>query len=213
MQRKLFFKRFSSDVVYVFILLARIFSFIIITIRKVLLAFESLCVDFITVPLPTPIMRLIGRSPINVSPLQREKSPGPDGDALSEKHISPHSERNWFNYKSRRNALPVIFHIFFLLFSGFISLCVCVIVPKSVHSTPRSSVSVSECRCWKKSKPCFSLLYFPCQCVGCQLCILFFASGLKNLNFPKLFRRRKRKVDEKRIAVVRCYYIILWNVH
>lgn len=29
----------------------------------------------------------------------------------------------------------------------------------------------------EKSKPCFSLLYLACQCVGCQLCILFFRLG------------------------------------
>lgn len=119
---------------------------------------------------------------------------------LVEKHILRGG--NWFNYWSRRSALPGAFHRH-IIFLRFISSSVCL---RNISSA-LSRVFVSESGFgWKKSKPCFSLLYLACQCVGCQLCILFRLEGQKNL---KIFPSFLLRLD---IVMTYCRYTFEWFV-
>lgn len=169
------------------------FSFIIKTIRKLLLPIARLYV----------VLEKGKRSSAEHAPYQpsqcfsplqhnmrkwREKT---RQDRMEKRQLKSifHHNTNEIDLIIRADAifLPVAFHsnVFFLPhFLRFISSsCVCVIVAPKILS-----LYASERSRWKKSKPCFSLSYLACQCVGCQLCILFFASGLENLNLNILLK-------------------------
>lgn len=92
---------------------------------------------------------------------------------IGRKHIRMHSERE-IDLIIRADAThfqsPSTFSSRHFL--RFIRSCVCVIVGA------RYRVCVRVCGLVGKSKSCYSLWCLSCQCVGCQLCILFFASSL-----------------------------------
>lgn len=135
----------------------------------------------------------------------------------TKKHRSGWRSVKWKAYFATANRIDLIIRadaILFQSFSTFFSgLMVCVCLRNS--SLKRTHISVLSVCMWSrfvlvgKSKPCFSLLYLPWQCVGCQLCILFFPASRAwkskySQAFWTLWEREKRKLSS---------YTLQWCVH